>query len=1355
MAAPLQPCPPAANKAPRQRSERFSRLAVRWEEGEGQRERMERFPPEGSEGKHGSPKRWGVNSPPPISVVLDLVDGGVLDSGSPGSPHAPSPQHLSIPRTPRSVNVSLDLSASLPPTPLKSVTSVLIEVLASGTLRTASSKWFHGQAWFPATMHALHVADSRVFVQVLLLGCSSRDLEWVPLDSVRKVKRVGLRSLCATGDDVEAAEVLGAIRVWYKGRMVPPPPDLEVASGSAAGARSSGGRRKVWVQLGEGGDGPVVGFDEDADIPTRLRRPPMQQPLTEQAVQDLLQEHPSPTAAAAAAATGGIAGVAGRAPDLELPELAPAGGGGALDDLLRFASADDPWVSDWDGQLAEASSQPLHPHAHPQPLDVSLLAELFCEREAEQLVAMAHSPEFSGLVDASVGLSWASLPPAEAPHLVQGLLERLEVADAGARSLASLALLVAALDIPRANPLAAAAVRKELGCPATLYALVAALACAVDDLSPPSLHMRGLSSVATDAPGATWNGGGDIPAGGVDDSSEIDDEDPDDAPSNAVTIRLEVGAHLNLLFVTLGELKAAASTPPEGEPEADAGAARRDSLARVVLAGPRAGALGEASEAGGRGGGSAALPVLLVQLLERAGEPPARYPLPFKKMVCVLHRTLLLALPPPLPSSSTLPPDAAGHTEGVHGGSDAAHGDAGTRRDAKGGARRGDAGAGVVDAEGDEREGGEAGARKASLLGHAPLLPPHMQPWQLPGEVLGQWHGERYKAHPEKVRAFATAIGNTYPHHVPASLVDGARTLRANMQRYAGMDEDAGADAGGGEVADMFTTREAWEGGAQKPADSPAAELYSVLFDQLPSLVMALLKLLLAASVNARGLCSPPVLDLYQDVSFDCEDLGDIDASPGVPPLLASVLGSDALPPRGAGAGDEQTVMHVWARHRAVLCAHAPAALLLLLKRLRRAHFLAAEYLARLVCDSNFLLLALKYLNQDCEAMVNQSPAALSLNTRIVALLDPSSLLLDTASPPPTSQPASGGGEDEDVDTPPPQVPDRTRSPAARHGAPPPGQAPPAGQASPRKLRDSLDGTPPTRGGSGPATPAAGKWKAGGAGGVNSGGAGGIGTAVLPMARRCERTFQACVLLSPSRAHPACASAAAAALLAVLRLLQRVVKYSPLRVRSLVNYKTPVILRKPLALASPLIQHYTLKLYKCMANQLGRKWKAANCHILTAIFMRLSPTLEPDYLAPDSDSQEDAMAADMRVRDATDLFNQTYHPGLEECGTEERYAGADHNLSVHERVALLLEAAHLPPSNLPPPHASRQPLDHHLSPLDSSLLALDHHHLPASFLAPSPHSQPPTPLYDSMPQMLQPPPAPDFDPPSPIPRVEH
>ena len=29
-----------------------------------------------------------------------------------------------------------------------------------------------------------------------------------------------------------------------------------------------------------------------------------------------------------------------------------------------------------------------------------------------------------------------------------------------------------------------------------------------------------------------------------------------------------------------------------------------------------------------------------------------------------------------------------------------------------------------------------------------------------------------------------------------------------------------------------------------------------------------------------------------------------------------------------------------------------------------------AEYLARLVCDSNYLLLALKYLNQDCDKLL-------------------------------------------------------------------------------------------------------------------------------------------------------------------------------------------------------------------------------------------------------------------------------------------------------------------------------------------------------------------------------------------------
>ena len=80
--------------------------------------------------------------------------------------------------------------------------------------------------------------------------------------------------------------------------------------------------------------------------------------------------------------------------------------------------------------------------------------------------------------------------------------------------------------------------------------------------------------------------------------------------------------------------------------------------------------------------------------------------------------------------------------------------------------------------------------------------------------------------------------------------------------------------------------------------------------------------------------------------------------------LFAGEPPRGAVPPPPAGADHDERALEEWARHRAAVCAHAPAALLLLLKRLRHAHYLAAEYLGRLVCDSNFLLLALKFLNQ-------------------------------------------------------------------------------------------------------------------------------------------------------------------------------------------------------------------------------------------------------------------------------------------------------------------------------------------------------------------------------------------------------
>jgi hypothetical protein len=78
------------------------------------------------------------------------------------------------------------------------------------------------------------------------------------------------------------------------------------------------------------------------------------------------------------------------------------------------------------------------------------------------------------------------------------------------------------------------------------------------------------------------------------------------------------------------------------------------------------------------------------------------------------------------------------------------------------------------------------------------------------------------------------------------------------------MADPAGRSFWASDPLDMYSTRAAGAGGPLPPAPSPGAALYGALLDQLPLLVMALLKLLLAASVNTRGFCSPPVLDLYQ-----------------------------------------------------------------------------------------------------------------------------------------------------------------------------------------------------------------------------------------------------------------------------------------------------------------------------------------------------------------------------------------------------------------------------------------------------------------------------------------------------------
>ena len=163
-------------------------------------------------------------TPPAISaVVLDDVDGDVLDASPnrlPGSPLLPSPQRLSIPRTPVSARSLLERSLvadgppSVPPTPT-STKATSVEVLLRGTMRTTASEWFdHGEAWFPAEVVNLYRPPSstqpwhpafeneaereeqahepQVWVQVRVPALLEQALIWVKIEVVRPVKPAGL-----------------------------------------------------------------------------------------------------------------------------------------------------------------------------------------------------------------------------------------------------------------------------------------------------------------------------------------------------------------------------------------------------------------------------------------------------------------------------------------------------------------------------------------------------------------------------------------------------------------------------------------------------------------------------------------------------------------------------------------------------------------------------------------------------------------------------------------------------------------------------------------------------------------------------------------------------------------------------------------------------------------------------------------------------------------------------------------------------------------------------------------------------------------------------------------------------------
>lgn len=241
-----------------------------------------------------------------------------------------------------------------------------------------------------------------------------------------------------------------------------------------------------------------------------------------------------------------------------------------------------------------------------------------------------------------------------------------------------------------------------------------------------------------------------------------------------------------------------------------------------------------------------------------------------------------------------------------------------------------------------------------------------------------------------------------------------------------------------------------------------------------------------------------------------------------------------------------------WERYKRVVCSNAPAVLLLLLKSFRQCHYLSAEYLSRLLSDSNYLLLALKYLNQDLQLLLHLPASVQERDARILALLSPQSRIMC--------------------------------------GVPVKPHMPWSLIAATLKSEEERE------------------WMEEGLGG----------------SRCCRRTFEC--------------------LVGVLRVVVRSCKYSRSRLRTLVTYKAPLILRKVMALPNAQVQRYCLALFKTLAPVLGRKWKALNTHLLTRIYLHLPPTLQPDYLAPDPSTPADLEEEEAEAARLTDEFNRNLYP---------------------------------------------------------------------------------------------------------------
>jgi len=111
--------------------------------------------------------------------------------------------------------------------------------------------------------------------------------------------------------------------------------------------------------------------------------------------------------------------------------------------------------------------------------------------------------------------------------------------------------------------------------------------------------------------------------------------------------------------------------------------------------------------------------------------------------------------------------------------------------------------------------------------------------------------------------------------------------------------------------------------------------------------------------------------------------------------------------------------------------------------------------------------------------------------------------------------------------------------------------------------------------------------------------------------------------------------------------MQKMIKNNPLRVKVLIQYKGPAIMKKLLKVYNQDFQNYSLKVMKCQLPFTGKKWKSqlGNMRTISAIYLQLRSDII-DYFNdsnnPDLEDEE-YKKQDQALRQKTEAFNKKHY----------------------------------------------------------------------------------------------------------------